>query len=316
MNYTLDRAYQLFLLDRKTFCADRTCKYYEENIEKFLEYAKSKEVVYVNQIDTLLLSGYIMELRSRYRFEGHPVLEGVTTHRPLKNTSIRAYGRAVKAFVNFCKENCDLDIQVKFPKMPRDDSQQVVPLYQFEVDKIDELFNDHSEHGIRNYCIFHLMLDAGFRCREVVALRISDILFDKNCLVVNYSKSRSRVVLMASCLQYALRDYINCYRQNANINEPVFKSIRTDDYINNNVIKQLFARLKKKTGVERLHPHLLRHTFATSYIMGGGNLEMLRIMLGHYDYNVTKNYLHLASQYKMLQADIYKLDPVFFKTGY
>ncbi|WP_081820350.1 tyrosine-type recombinase/integrase [Robinsoniella sp. KNHs210] len=65
-----------------------------------------------------------------------------------------------------------------------------------------------------------------------------------------------------------------------------------------------------------MHPHLLRHTFATSYIIGGGNLEMLRLLLGHYDYNVTRNYLHLAYQYMILNADIYKLDSVFFKTTY
>lgn len=315
MNYTLDRAYQLFLLDRKTFCADRTCKYYEENIEKFLEYPKSKEVVYVNQIDTLLLSGYITELRSRYRFEGHPVLDS-SSHRHIKNTSVRAYGRAVKAFVNFCKENCGLDVQIRFPKMPKDDSDQIVPLYQTEVEQIDYLFNDHTIYGVRNYCIFHLMLDAGLRCREVVSLKISNVLFDKNCIVIDYSKSQSRVVFMAPILKQALKEYIETYRLHADFDEPVFLQIRSVDYINQNVIKQLFARLKKKTGIERLHPHLLRHTFATSYIMGGGNLEMLRIMLGHYDYNVTRNYLHLASQYRMLQANIYKLDPIFFKIGY
>jgi integrase/recombinase XerC/integrase/recombinase XerD len=88
------------------------------------------------------------------------------------------------------------------------------------------------------------------------------------------------------------------------------------DPINTNVIKQLFARIKKSTGIERVHPHLLRHTFATSYIIGGGNLEFLRIMLGHSDYETTKIYLHLAQQTKMLHNDIYKLDPVFFKSGY
>lgn len=62
--------------------------------------------------------------------------------------------------------------------------------------------------------------------------------------------------------------------------------------------------------------HLCRHTFATSYIMGGGNLEFLRLLMGHTDYNVTKTYLHLANQYHLMGADVYKLDKVFFKSMY
>jgi len=61
---------------------------------------------------------------------------------------------------------------------------------------------------------------------------------------------------------------------------------------------------------------LLSHTFVTSYIMGGGNLETLRILMGHSDYSVTRMYLHLAAQYQIMDTDIYRLDPVFFKKTY
>ena len=45
-------------------------------------------------------------------------------------------------------------------------------------------------------------------------------------------------------------------------------------------------------------------------------MEYLRLMLGHSDYATTKMYLHLAQESKMLHSDIYKLDPIFFKSGY
>ncbi|MDE7323162.1 MAG: site-specific integrase [Lachnospiraceae bacterium] len=60
-------------------------------------------------------------------------------------------------------------------------------------------------------------------------------------------------------------------------------------------ITDLFARLKKDSGISRLHAHLLRHTFATSYLVGGGNLEFLRVFLGHSDYNVTRGYSQLTA---------------------
>ena len=96
----------------------------------------------------------------------------------------------------------------------------------------------------------------------------------------------------------------------------VFRQMKQQQQLNYNVIKQLFARIRKKSGIDRLHPHLCRHTFATSYIKGGGNIEMLRLLLGHTDYKITKEYLHLAQQSVLLQEDIYKLDPIFFRKHY
>ena len=74
-----------------------------------------------------------------------------------------------------------------------------------------------------------------------------------------------------------------------------------------------FSLLKKKMGIDRIHPHLCRHTFATAYIIGGGSLEMLRLLLGHSDYEVTRSYLHLAHQCQLLHSDVYYLDPIYFK---
>ena len=78
----------------------------------------------------------------------------------------------------------------------------------------------------------------------------------------------------------------------------------------------MLIRIRRNTGLDRVYPHLLRHTFSTSYIMGGGSLESLRILLGHYDYSVTRIYLHLANQFFVMDSDIYRLDPVLFRTSY
>ena len=75
----------------------------------------------------------------------------------------------------------------------------------------------------------------------------------------------------------------------------------------------IFRRLKNITGISRIHPHLLRHTFATAFVLQGGDLESLRLLLGHEDIQTTSIYLHLANKYKILDADIYKLDDIFFK---
>ena len=86
--------------------------------------------------------------------------------------------------------------------------------------------------------------------------------------------------------------------------------------LTSNTVKMIFQDLKISTGIDRLHAHLLRHTFAISYLIGGGNLEFLRVFLGHYDYAATKTYVAMAAQMKLLGAPVYQLDPIFFQRGY
>lgn len=315
MNITIDDAYKDFIEDRKTYVSDKTLEFYTDNISKFVAFCHDNyAAVYMAELPDSVLKDYVLYLRTKKKFEGHPFTP--ESDKAIKNSSVRTYTRAVKSFLNFCKQEHYIE-DYKKVKMPRNDARQIIPLYADEVEKIDQTFKINTMMGLRDFCIVHLMLDAGFRSQEVINLKIQDVLFDKDALlVVNSKGSVSRIVIMCPLLKSRLSRYIYLYRYGSAPTDAVFIQIKTKEPINENVIKQFFARLKKKACIDRLHPHLLRHTFATSYVMGGGNLEMLRILLGHSDYDVTKNYLHLANQYQILQASIYKLDPVFFQQHY
>lgn len=306
--------FQLFLMERCSYCSGKTIQYYQENIKKFLFYLS--EVVSPGTVPEELT----FEVVTR-----QVVFEYITWLREkgLKNTSINTYFRAVKAFLNYCiEENYVSPDVLRRVKMLRSDEEPVIPLYNYEMEMIDRVFNLKTELGLRNYCIVHLMVDAGFRCSDVINLRVCDVFFDKNCLQVRGKGNKFRSVVLCPTLKKNLYKYLITYRSfvfdagGDYLNQPVFVQVASAEFINSNTIKQMFQRLKVRSGVERVHPHLLRHTFATSYILGGGNMEFLRLMMGHTDYNVTRNYLHLANQSKMLGSDVYKLDPIFFKTAY
>ena len=63
-----------------------------------------------------------------------------------------------------------------------------------------------------------------------------------------------------------------------------------------NGIIQIVKRLKISLGFSDLHPHFFRHTFATLYILNGGDPLSLQIILGHTTFYMTQQYLHLAQQ--------------------
>ena len=72
-----------------------------------------------------------------------------------------------------------------------------------------------------------------------------------------------------------------------------------------NGLKLVIQRLAHKSGVERLHLHLFRHTFAVAWLTGGGDLITLQKMLGHTTVSTTQLYLHLASAHVKVQHERY-----------
>lgn len=301
---TILRIYDLYEYDRSSYCAPATLKKYKEDIQLFFRFLNVKYHICVDQDgfaalpeDADIYKDYIVHLRGT-----------------VKNSTIRSYCRSVKAFLRYCYEEDLCKDYLKRVKLPKDDAAPKLPLYMDEVKSIDATFDKTTEKGIRNYCIVHLMLDCGLRCQEVVHLKPEHIDQERNILTIMDSKgNKSRFVLIPDFVLEAIAVYRSMRILRT---EFLFQSLKKTVPLTNNTIKLLFQDLKQETGIDRLHAHLLRHTFATSYLMGGGNLEFLRVFLGHYDYSVTKVYSSMAAQFKMLGADIYQLDPIFFTRGY
>ncbi len=298
-------AFKMFQDDRAVYVSPETLETYKSHFSVYWQYLKHEFKVPVEEIDFMdippsvnIYSGYVIYLR---------------TERTVKNVTIHSYCRPVKAFLRFCYENDLCKNYVKGVKLPRDDSAPKMPLYASEVEAIDRTFKDDLQ-GKRNYAVLHLMLDCGLRSQEVRHLKFEDIDKQHNLIHINDSKGcKSRIVLCPDLVINAVDSYSDISGRSSGI---VFQSLKADVPLTKSAITQFFADIKKASGVQRLHPHLLRHTFATSYLLGGGNLEFLRVFMGHYDYSVTKMYSSLAAQCKMLGIEIYKLDKIFFERGY
>lgn len=283
-----------FLVDRSVYCSKKTIDYYSSNINAFINCCG---IIDTDDLSRDCYKKYILYLRSRN----------------IKNTSVRTYAMAVKVFLCYlCEQGIISDRFYLGVKLPKVDNSLIIPLSSSEVECCHIALCSNEFLKYRNLLIFYLMLDAGFRSQEVLHLKFKHVNIDSRYLIVENSKEcKSRIVPMS---QNLVELFIS-YDRKGKPDEYVF--LKKDTLpLSESAIKNIFRRLKVSSGVDRVHPHLLRHTFATSFIVGGGDLETLRLLLGHYDYSVTKNYLHLAAQYKFMDADIYKLDKIFFKKGY
>lgn len=307
MKMTIHDAFDAFIRDRQVYCSVGTIRTYRGHIKTFYSFLERKYGKPVTELqfsdipeDDNIMAGYILQLRE--------------DNACIRNSTIRSYCRHVKAFLRFCYEMDYCRDFLKRVKMPRDDAAPKMPLCVDEVEQIEALFDRSTLKGSRNYCIFHLMLDCGLRCQEVRHLQVEHLQAGRNILYIKDSKGeKSRFTLAPDFIFTAIREYMQIAGHSSGI---IFRGIKDGRPITQNTIKQLFQDMKKETGIDRLHAHLLRHTFATSFLIGGGNLEFLRVYLGHYDYSVTKTYTQMAAQCKMLGLDVYHLDKIFFTRGY
>jgi integrase/recombinase XerC/integrase/recombinase XerD len=316
---TLQQGYDLFISDRETFCESTTIRNYKNNIRYFLSFMESykdlpSDKILLNCISKDDLKQYTLYLRNKPKFEGHPF--NITMDKGITKRSIKTYQVDIRTFFNFLYNEEYIQVNLtRGYKIIKPESKLLVPLTVEDVANIDKLFNIKTELGCRNLCIFHLMLDAGLRSSEVMNLTTQNINLRDDVIFVSHGKgAKDRTLPLTPILKKYLNNYLIIFRPLVSHN--YFLCSSTDhEQLTKDGLKSLFARVKKKIGLQRLYPHLLRHTFATSYILGGGDLETLRIYMGHTDISTTQKYLHIASQHKF-NNNIYKLDKKFFKRYY
>lgn len=316
LSMNLKQAYDIFIMSREEFCLETTIQAYKNTLRYFFKYiqlekGKSLEELDINDITRTDLQAYTIYLRNRPKFENHPF------HAPdasgLTKRSIHTYQTDLKAFFNYLYEEEFLtnDLMKKYRMIPSE-KRQLIPLTVEDVKILDSLYDINTAAGCRNLCIVHLMLDAGLRLSEVLNLQISHVDFNQNYIfIVNGKGSKDRIIPLVPRLKKYLYRYTVLYRPDNLQHDFLLCSMNTYEPLSKSCIRSLFARMHKHLTVSRFYPHLLRHTFATAYILGGGDLESLRIYMGHSDISTTQNYLHLAAELRFT-VNVYKLDSRMF----
>lgn len=272
-------SFDVYLDEKKVYCAPKSCLYYKNMLHVFYLFLCSVNAYDTKDFDNALLKDYVLYLRDK----------GV------KNTSIHTYMRAVK---NYCCWGILNGLLSPFDyriKLPRPDPDQILPLSTEEVNRIVDHIYTSCFDPRNKELFFRLLLDCGMRSSEALSLGSEDIDKKNNLIMINQSKyDKSRMIPLPQKVRILLPD-----------SDGQFFSF--DEAGKNS----FFSRLKTGTGIMRLHAHLLRHTFATSYMVKVGNLEYLRMYMGHSTYDVTKNYIQSAYQCNLLKYDIYKIDDIF-----
>lgn len=280
---TIIDAYNLFMQEQRfRGNSTYTLEYYKRSLNMFIEFCSAE--MDIEDLDIMTFKAYQLY-----------ILE----HREINKISVRTYARAVKVFYRWLYFEDYIDIDINRLNLIKANKEVILPLSDIEVKQLLTFYDNSSFLSCRNRSIIMLMLDCGLRLGEIVNLMLSDIDFVNHYLVINGKGSKQRVVPFGFALSEQLVTYFSYRNSVSSASNSVFLT-QKNTAITHNTIKMLFARIKKKKAFSRVYPHLLRHTFATNYIYNGGNLEVLRVLMGHSTINITQVYIHLASQMHLI----------------
>lgn len=169
-----------------------------------------------------------------------------------------------------------------------------------DVDKIIDSIDTDTDIGIRNHCILEVLYGCGLRVSELVNLKISNINFKENYLLVEGKGDKTRLVPLATTTAGYILNYIKTVRSQAKIS----KKSQDILFLNNRgnrmsrvIVFIIIKDLAQKAGINKnISPHTFRHSFATHLLQNGADLRFIQEMLGHSSITTTQIYTHLKTE--------------------
>lgn len=154
--------------------------------------------------------------------------------------------------------------------------------------------------AIRDKAMFELFYSSGLRLAELVALELDAMRADIGAgeVRVTGKGNKTRIVPIGSCAVQALQAWLVVRSQFANADERALFVGSRGARISPRVVQLRMKQWGIKQGVtSNVHPHVLRHSFATHVLQSSGDLRAVQEMLGHASISATQVYTHLDFQY-------------------
>lgn len=303
-NIDLRNLLRHFVLAKRTEGrSPKTISWYEENLYLFIRFLEeSGRSTLLRDVGLQEVREFVLHMQQGWvKHERNPFVKNKTL--PLSSHTILSRVRLLKVFFNWLQsEGYTQEPRLALLKPPKAQKSMVDVLDDRELQAILASLAENTALAVRNRAIVMTFLDTGIRCSELVGLTAANARIEDGHLRVLGKGNKERAVPVGANLQKVLLRYREHFRPDpATVAiENFFLSL--DGYpLTATAIKSLLSRIGAKAGVPRLHAHLLRHTFATRYLINGGDVFSLQRILGHTTLAMVSNYVNFAAAHVAIQ---------------
>ncbi len=280
--------------------SENTERVYLADLQAFREYLL-RENLRLTDMDRSTLRGYLAWLATPAR-DGGKGYERVSVARKL--TVLRSF------YLFLVQEGMFQSTPVPSGRSFRLKVNKTLPTFlgHKEAERLLDAPDDSTTMGIRDKALMELLYACGVRLAEIHGMNLSDINFGQRSILVRGKGNKERETLYGEAGESALQRYLNESRplldaeaaQNEKT-EAVFLN-RYGQRLSRRSIESLVRKYGSRAGTrDDVHPHTLRHTYATHMLEGGADLRVIQELLGHSSPQTTQIYTHITKT-EALQA--------------
>ena len=273
--------YLRYLRDERRY-SPATIEGYKSDILQFVEFINAINISDCCEVDTLHIRNFAGSRRRRG-------VSARSLHRCLS---------AIRGFYNYLQRE-DLVENNPVADVSAPSVEKKLPSL-LDVDEINRLLTEgpQSPLKIRDYAMMELMYSSGLRLAELVNLNLDMIEITQGQVQVLGKGNKSRYLPIGAEACKALKRWLDARPNIAQDDEVAVFVNNRGKRLSPRAVQQRMAQLGREQGIEKhVHPHMLRHSFASHLLESSGDLRAVQEMLGHADISTTQIYTHLDFQH-------------------
>lgn len=262
--------------------AKLTCENYQRDLNKLLDFCREQNLENVSDIQDFHLRQILGQLRKK----------------GLSSKSIQRWLSSCHSFFKFCQKqkyiSKDPSENIQAPKAERKLPKAL------DVDQVGKLLNSSKQDfiGVRDLTMLELMYSCGLRISELISVNLSDIDFTDATLRVTGKGNKTRELPVGREALRALKHWLPFRSSQLNKDESALFISQRGSRIRVRSAQERFAKMGLELDMQqRLHPHMLRHSFASHMLESSGDLRAVQELLGHANISTTQVYTHLDFQH-------------------
>lgn len=260
--------------------SDNTIINYEIDIDRYEKFLKinNKKINNIEYKDVLDFISYIKD-----------------NH---KSTSINRCLSSLRSYYNYLLKENIVDTN-PFKLVNSMKKEKKLPEY-FKYNEYVELVNSidiNSNLGIRNRCIFEVLLCTGCRCSELVNIKLCDIDLDNREIKVLGKGNKERIVYLGSYAIDSLNMYLSIRNELSKKDNKYLFVNHLGNKLTTRGIRDIIDKILLKSNLHlKITPHTFRHSFATMLLNEGCDLKSVQELLGHVSLSTTSIYTHVSNE--------------------
>jgi len=288
---TLDKLLIEFLeyLEIERNRSQKTVENYHHYLKRFLTWAKISKP---QEITAELVRSYRIYLNRKIDDKG----------KELKKITQNYHAIAIRSFLKYLAKRDIKSLAAEKIEIGKNPSHEIEFLDSDELDRLLESASGQDIKSLRDRSILELLFSAGLRVSELTSINRDQINISRQEFSVKGKGDKIRIVFISDTAKNSLEKYLN---KRMDIDPALFvrfsKKKKNEVEKNKRLTPRSIQRIVKyyaaKAGIVKdVHPHTLRHSFATDLLANGADIRSVQTMLGHSSITTTQIYTHITNQ--------------------